>query len=629
MTSRANWNELHTLVRQLHQQLLEMQEPLRALNLPELQSREWYCLLEEKLLPQMTEHQALIVAVVGGTNIGKSVVFNHLSGEHVSAISPLATGTKHPTALVPTSLADKQTLQDLFAQFELVQSVDDADALETSETDYLFWRAHESGSDQLIVLDTPDIDSDAEINWERSHRIRRAADVLIAVLTQQKYNDSAVRQYFQLAAQEGKPVVVIFNQCHFPEDNAYWPTWLQTFCERTGIKPEAVFLSPHDRAAANELQLPFYEVSASGQTTQNLESIEASQTQSTSSPRNLIDEFAERRFAELKLSSLKGALTALGNPQTGIPAFLDELNSRSEEFQAAGKVLSSERMALNTSWPAVPTPIVFDAIWEWWGEKRGDWQSRIHGFYHQVNQAIYWPIKQIRNQMWGEPLDPIDHYRKQEWETILTVLDSVFDRLRWVCDLGHPILKTRLEAVLTGAHRESFLARLKAEHEQWQPAEQIQKIVSQELGDLKENQPEVFLLLRRLDTFAAAARPGISLALFATGVGPLGEAVVPTVMGPLTQAAGDVATGAVTASVGEAAVSQTTSSGASYLQMHFSNIREAFSQQRAEWFADQLRVHLLQNLPTEMEQTAMQVRAEDIAQMNANLEQLKQLLEQI
>ena len=69
----------------------------------------------------------MIVAIVGGTNIGKSVIFNHLAGETASAATPLAAGTKHPVCLVPPGCDDPQLLGRLFEHFELHawQSADD------------------------------------------------------------------------------------------------------------------------------------------------------------------------------------------------------------------------------------------------------------------------------------------------------------------------------------------------------------------------------------------------------------------------------------------------------------------------------------------------------------------------
>ena len=110
------------------------------------------------------------------------------------------------------------------------------------ETDYLFWQSSEKTAENLLVLDTPDIDSDAKVNWLRADKIRRCADVLIAVLTQQKYNDAAVKQFFRKAAHEDKAVIVVFNQCQLPDDENYWPLWMQTFCRETGVHPEYIYI---------------------------------------------------------------------------------------------------------------------------------------------------------------------------------------------------------------------------------------------------------------------------------------------------------------------------------------------------------------------------------------------------
>src|SRR3990172_4950383 len=81
--------------------------------------QEWFELLHRKLLPQLELPPLLVVAIVGGTNIGKSVIFNHLAGEVASASSPLAAGTKHPVCLAPPDLADPALLRRLFEPFEL------------------------------------------------------------------------------------------------------------------------------------------------------------------------------------------------------------------------------------------------------------------------------------------------------------------------------------------------------------------------------------------------------------------------------------------------------------------------------------------------------------------------------
>ncbi len=196
------------------------------------QGREWFDLLQRKLLPQLQGPPLLIVAIVGGTNIGKSVIFNHLAGETASAATPLAAGTKHPVCLVPAGCDDPQLLGRLFEHFELQawQSADDP--LEDSPADRIYWRLGTQSPQRLVLVDAPDVDSDVTVNWQRARAIRQTADVLIALLTQQKYNDAAVKQFFRAAVEADKPIIVIFNFCDLQADRDYWPQWLARFCAK-------------------------------------------------------------------------------------------------------------------------------------------------------------------------------------------------------------------------------------------------------------------------------------------------------------------------------------------------------------------------------------------------------------
>ena len=242
------------LVRRLSTAIRQLETQAQSLQLPPLARREWFELLDRKLLPQLTDDAFLVVAVVGGTNIGKSVIFNHLAGCRASATSPFASGTKHPVCLVPPGFERQHDLKSIFRGFDLHQwSAADA-ALQDHPEHRLFWRANDATPNNLLILDTPDIDGDVRVNWERADNIRRCADVLVAVLTQQKYNDAAVKQFFRKAADEDKAVLVVFNQVLLPEDEPFWPIWLRTFCEETGVRPEFVYVAPSDRRAAEDNQ---------------------------------------------------------------------------------------------------------------------------------------------------------------------------------------------------------------------------------------------------------------------------------------------------------------------------------------------------------------------------------------
>src|SRR5690242_1066931 len=103
----ANFQAWAAQVKQLYQALANLEAEASAAGLSPPKGEEWFALLEHKLLAQLDAPPLLVVAVVGGTNIGKSVVFNHLAGEMASAVSPLAAGTRHPVCLAPEGFDDE------------------------------------------------------------------------------------------------------------------------------------------------------------------------------------------------------------------------------------------------------------------------------------------------------------------------------------------------------------------------------------------------------------------------------------------------------------------------------------------------------------------------------------------
>jgi hypothetical protein len=115
--------------------------------------------------------------------------------------------------LAPPGFDENHDLAAIFEGFELSEWRRGDEALEDRPEHRLYWKTDESVPENLLILDTPDIDSDARVNWQRADHERRAADVLIAVLTQPKSNDAAVKQFFRRAASEDKEIVVVFNQC--------------------------------------------------------------------------------------------------------------------------------------------------------------------------------------------------------------------------------------------------------------------------------------------------------------------------------------------------------------------------------------------------------------------------------
>lgn len=607
-------------VKQLHGLLGTLEQQSSVLQVEPLAKCEWYQLLEEKLLPQLGDDAFLVAAVVGGTNIGKSVLFNHLAGSRASATSPLASGTKHVTCLTPAGFKTSHDLAAIFPGFQLREWADSEQALDESETDWLYWRSSDSLPPNLLVLDTPDIDSDARVNWQRADKIRRTADVLIAVLTQQKYNDAAVKEFFRRAAAEDKFVIVVFNQVHLPDDEDYWPLWMKTFSDETGVDPQFLYLAPHDRKAAESNQLEFFErrwpaLPAKSDATESPES-ESSVERGASGPampgqqagRRLREDLSALRFGEIKLRTLRSALDLILTSD-GVPQYLQRVKARSDEFRSAAELLSTHKLAEIENWPMLRNGLIVEQIREWWQGQREGWSAKVHNFYNAIGGGLTKGWRLIDEQLRGPQTPPLEAYRAREWEAVLDAVDEVYSRLNWFKELGNPLLQPRLEELLGATTRQQLLDEIRSEHDAVDLDAQLHDLVTLELSKFRDESPDWYRSLRQLDAVAAAARPAVSIALFVTGMGPVGNAVghlaTETVVSSAVSVAGDVAAGGVTAAVGETWISSTASSGAAWLEARFRRIHEQFVAQRAAWLAGLLQKYLLGSLPEELANAAV------------------------
>ena len=607
-------------VKRLNSALLALESDAQLLRLEPLAGREWYELLCQKLVPQLADDAFLVVAVVGGTNIGKSVIFNHLAGCRASATSPLASGTRHPTCLVPTGFEDRHDLKSIFHGFTLESWTAAEKALSTTEEHMLFWRTDDTMPHNLLVLDTPDIDSDSEINWVRADGIRRCADVLVAVLTQQKYNDAAVKQFFRKAAEEDKAIIIVFNQCLLPEDEQYWPVWLNTFCGETGITPEALYVAPNDRAAAEENRLPFLERNWPHQpdVTPNNE------------PRDLSADLSRLRFRETKLRTLRGSIRRILREENGIPAYLNELNSRSEEFASAANRLSSDSVVRVQDWPTIDNRLVVDEIRTWWKARQHGWARSVNGVYDTIGRGILWPYRAIRDSIQGEPPAPMEAYREKEWAAVLRTVEEIFDKLSFMSESGSELLRPRLEKLMAGKSRVDLLNELREEHKKVDLEATLEETVVAEMKAFKEGSPELFNFYKKLNDVSAAVRPVTSVVLFTLGWGPAGEAVAPFVADAAAQAVvpivADMAGGATAALAGEAAVTEAASSSMGWLQAYFRKLQTTFTAHRVNWLSALLREKLLGTLPEELRTAAGIPQSETFKAVQTELKALAEEL---
>ena len=602
--------------RELNERLQELESRVSLLEIPPLAGREWYELLRHKLLPQLGDDTYLVVAVVGGTNIGKSVVFNHLAGSRASATSPLASGTKHPVCLVPSGFSERHDLETVFPGFVLTEWNEGVE-LEEDASHRLFWHTSDQLPDNLLVLDTPDIDSDAQVNWTRADNIRHCADVLIAVHTQQKYNDAAVKQFFRKAAAEDKAVIVIFNQCQLPEDDEIWPIWLTTFTDETGIQPEIVYVAPNNRQAAETNQLPFFErqwpLGEDNPIDEN--------------SHNLCDDLARLRFNDIKLRSLAGSLNHLLAPEAGVTGYLNEIAESSKRREAAVALLDEQELVQSKCWPSVPNNLLVPEIRNWWQAHRVGWPKHIRGFYDKLGTGITWSLRTVKHKLTGEPPAPEEVYRLQEWETILDIVHSAFDGLRRLADLGDPLIRDRIEPVLAGRSRADVIAHLKQAHKQIDFEQLIGELVNSQMLSFQRENPKFYRFLSQLDKVATAARPVTSVALFLTGLGPAGDLAAQAVSESAIQIAGEVASGTATVAVGEAALGG-ASAGIGRLEAWFRRLHTAFAMQRAEWMYQLLTENLWGSLATELQDAAALPESEIYRHVQQSLQQLRQQVAQ-
>ncbi len=605
------WSE-HVV--RLHRAMVDLRADADFLGVQRPDEFEWFQLLERKLLPQLTDDPWLIVAIVGGTNIGKSVVFNHLAGENASGVSPLAAGTKHPVCLAPPKFAEEATLLRLFPGFELRAWASPDDPLEAAEDDLLFWREGGNVPERLLLLDTPDVDSDAPVNWRRADHIRQAADVLIAVLTQQKYNDAAVKRFFRAAAEAGKPVIAVFNQCDLNDDRKFWPLWLDTFRRETSAEIELVYVVPYDRQASAQLSLPFYAAGADGK--------DLSQT-----PGSLRNELASLRFDAIKIRTLQGALSEVLDANEGAGGYLSTLRLASGEFQSAAAALAGTEMA-RVAWPTLPAELLVDEIREWWDESRSGWSRGLHGFYRKLGSGITWPVRKAWTAVTGPGRDPAEEFRRRERAAVVRSVEAMITELERLAKVGNAMLRPRLEELLSGQSRAELLAGVETAHAELPPIDDdFRKVARQELEAWSRDNPRTTGVLRRLDSAVALARPAITVSLAVSGWIVAGGLVHDAAVHAAGHTAGQIATeAAITGGItsgGEAIVDTTGAGLRRAAAQLFRRLQEEYAATRATWLAEWLERKFLGDLLGDLKRGAETADSETIATANAAIAALR------
>ncbi len=155
----------------------------------------------------------LQIAVAGPTQAGKSSLVNVLLDCQVAGVSPLAGYTVHPQGFCHgISLADCHDLPHYFGRFQCVPQ----SQLSKERYDCYSLTALNNASLQLpdcVLWDTPDFDSiDSATYREGVIRAIALADVLILVVSKEKYADQSVWEMMAFLEVLHQPVIICLNK---------------------------------------------------------------------------------------------------------------------------------------------------------------------------------------------------------------------------------------------------------------------------------------------------------------------------------------------------------------------------------------------------------------------------------
>ncbi len=170
-----------------------------------------YRLSEETSAPRQ-------LMVVGPTQSGKSSLVNLLLEEPLAEASPLAGFTQHPQGFATVALSETQQLAiaKQFPGWQLKQTLDAADPLGYT------LRAISSASTGFfvpaIVWDSPDFDSVSSRSYRQRVPVLCAmADLILLVVSREKYADQSVWQLLRLIAPLHTPLLICLNKTTLEE----------------------------------------------------------------------------------------------------------------------------------------------------------------------------------------------------------------------------------------------------------------------------------------------------------------------------------------------------------------------------------------------------------------------------
>lgn len=172
-------------------------------------------LLRGKLAREITSgcRSPWLVTMAGGTNVGKSQIFNALVGHAGAMPDARSAQTRHPLAYVHQR--DLPALEAIMHGEWHIQPLQDPAALNADAPGHawpLFTLTHSDDAiEGLCLFDTPDIDSDIASNRQKAIALAAICDALLFVTVTEKYNDRVCVNFLEQALREVRSMRVLFN----------------------------------------------------------------------------------------------------------------------------------------------------------------------------------------------------------------------------------------------------------------------------------------------------------------------------------------------------------------------------------------------------------------------------------
>jgi hypothetical protein len=209
--------------------------------------------LARDLLPRLDAGAPLLlVAIAGPNNVGKSSLFNTLTGGGGAGgagagLSPArAEGglTKQCLAAVHPAAWTPVLRQALAARYELVEVAEGARAEvdQAGPPGRLFLALAPGLPERLLLMDTPDFDSVFRENRVATEALLVTVDLVLFVVSRQTYQNAALVDFVKAGVGAGRPYVLLYNEAA-AEGTAR--AHLDTLAAQVGLAPVARYVAPH------------------------------------------------------------------------------------------------------------------------------------------------------------------------------------------------------------------------------------------------------------------------------------------------------------------------------------------------------------------------------------------------